>query len=207
MPLITENNLLNFRHIICGRKRKINVMRITSLFIACILLALYLTSCTKTSTRIYYTKYNNPELDHFSFQPGTYWIFRDSLTGKEDSIVVTSTSSDTIILNEQRQYAEQRTMQLQHYSDAYTATGQFFIAYNYISFYDGSSSQIESSPQSATIVDATILGVPYTGLKRIGYSYAQMLLKDDIGIVQYTTYNYSTSNYMVQQLVRYNIVK
>lgn len=182
-------------------------MRIINVVILLCLGLFVISSCTKTSTRIYYTRYNNPELEHYSFQPGTYWIFRDSLTGKEDSIVVTSIHADTVILNEQRQYAEERTMQIQHYSSTYSGTGQFFIGYNYISFNDGSSAQIESSPQSATTVNATILGVTYTGLKQIGYSYANMLLKDDIGIVQYTAYNYSTSNYMVQQLVRYNVIK
>ncbi len=182
-------------------------MRITSLVIACTLLAICFTSCTKTSSRIYYTKYPSPEIEYFSFQPGSYWIYQDSVTGQQDSIAVSSIHSDTIILNDLRQYAEQRTMQLLHYANSYTTNGQFFVGYNYISFNDGYSSQIESTPQSATIEDATILGIHYTGLKRLGYSYAQMLLKDDVGVVQYTSYNYSTGNYMVKQLLRYNVVK
>lgn len=186
---------------------KIYNMHIFKLLGALCLGIIVFSSCTKTSTRIYYTKYPSPELEHFSFKPGTYWIYRDSVTGQQDSITVTSVITDTLIMNDLKQYAEQRTMQLQHYTSTYTTNGQFFVGYNYISFNDGNSSQIESSPQSATIVDATILGVHYTGLKQLGYSYAQMLLKDDIGVVQYMSYNYSTSNYMVQQLVRYNIIK
>ena len=183
-------------------------MRISALIMTALLVVIYLTSCTKTPTRVYFTRYNNPAIDQYTFQPGTYWIYRDSLSGVEDSIVVTSQYSDTIVMNQQRQFAEQSHMSLTHYTNNYTYSGSFFVGYDYISFYDGYSSQIESSLATTTTTDATIMGVYYTGLKKVGYSYAQMWLKEGIGPLQYTTYNYSGSgNYAVKQLVRYHIVQ
>jgi hypothetical protein len=54
------------------------------------LIVLIITSCTKNNKTVYGYPVNDAIKKDFNFLPGTYWIYRDSTTGRIDSFSVTS---------------------------------------------------------------------------------------------------------------------
>lgn len=55
-----------------------------------LLLLIFLFSCKKENNRIDHI--NDDLRNHFSYQPGTYWVMYDSLRGETDSLYITSNS-------------------------------------------------------------------------------------------------------------------
>ncbi len=169
-------------------------MRTTTLFIACCLLAVALHSCTKTG-RIYYSRYSNPSIDGLTFQPGTYWVFRDSNSAGLDSFVVSSLSYDTLIINDEHLYADQRTMNITGYRNSGVGHGILFVGYRQIHFDDGFGNYIDGDIENAPTLDTSILNTAYNNVQAYGRYNRYMLSKNNIGIIQYNNYfdNYGIS--------------
>ena len=64
------------------------------LFIAGFVLIAFMYSCNKNNTHEVHI--SSDLLSHFSVKPGTYWIYKDSITGRTDSFFVRSNSFSSI---------------------------------------------------------------------------------------------------------------
>lgn len=182
-------------------------MKHFTLLIAVLLTALYWSSCTKKK-QVPYTLYDNPVLTNLNFQPGSYWILRDSATGQEDSLVVYQRRTDTILLNDIRQYAQQLTLYMHNYEDTAVLPASLYIDNNYINLYDGIVTHVLVEVRSQTIIDTSILGTPYHAVRKFTDGYRQYLFKDGVGPIQYSTYLYNTGYTIrsLRQLIRYHVI-
>ncbi len=182
-------------------------MKNLTLLIAGLLMALHLSSCSK-KTQVPYTLYNNPVLTNLNFQPGSYWIFRDSATGQEDSLVVYQQRIDTVLLNDIRQYAQQLALYMHNYEDTAVLQASLYIDNNYINLYDGIGTHVLVEVRSQKIIDTSILGTPYSAVRKFTDGYRQYLFKDGVGPIQYSTYLYNTgyTARSLRQLVRYHVI-
>ena len=70
-------------------------MKTTSYFLIIIFSCLSLLSCIKEKKKVYVPVDADLQA-HYNFKPGSYWIYRDSATGIEDSFLVTQYRVDTV---------------------------------------------------------------------------------------------------------------
>ncbi|PQJ11874.1 hypothetical protein CJD36_008755 [Flavipsychrobacter stenotrophus] len=182
-------------------------MKNTFLVVLVCVIVFCITSCHKSYTT--FSPIDPYLLAHYNFQPGTYWIYRDSVTGKEDSIIVYRNERDTFFEKGNSQYGEYIRMSTRIFRDSLIDTGLFHIDANTIRFDDGTERGYMFGYVNTTITaDTTVLGMVYKNIKKYRYSeFHSFCSAEDIGILQYNTCDSALTNKYLKQLIRYRIIK
>lgn len=165
-----------------------------------------ITSCEK-GKKVIYDAIAPELLNNYNFKPGSYWIYRDSATGIEDSLIATDYHTDTVengsSLHEVH-YAPRIWLNITRYNLGNPndiSVWEEFMKESLFQFYgpEGGMS-IYTNKINFQLVNINVLGTVYENVKCYRYLYNTMYLKDHVGPVRFSNGD------KVKELVRYHIV-
>ncbi len=151
-------------------------------------LMLLFQSCKKKDE----TAYINPELKkHFNFQKGSYWIYRDSLTGDIDTLMVSGTATSiterdpgrSIFLIE-RQRSDLWFRKFQPFLTGYLELTDNSILYVFPSKKYGFGTGIESFSDPTRLQSYTLNGIFFDSVVKIQPDSNVFYVRKDIGLVK-----------------------
>jgi hypothetical protein len=149
-------------------------------------------------------------LKHYDFKLGTYWIYKDTISGRVDSFVVTERKDTT-----QMSYIEDKIITYQRigckiaeyhsgllYDTIYWGIG---IYANGLTFSNSISGGGESSLKNAIKTSVTLQGTYYDNVYEFFSGSKLFYVKDDIGFIRFYFVKF-IEPINVWELVRYNII-
>lgn len=172
-----------------------------------LILSLFALSCLKyVQKQIVYTSVDTSILEHYDFNVGSCWIYRDSTSGVADSFVVTEHGKDTLI----QQYGYSPDV-LEYQSEVYMRIRQFHnnVTYDTIQWYISLRSNFIGYGFSTKrtdafvflskpdIKDVMIQGTLYTGVKTATTEERYTYFKDDVGPLKFNL------NHNIMEILRY----
>lgn len=178
---------------------------IGSAFIVSLVIISFCASCEK-GKKVIYDNIAPELLDNYNFKPGSYWIYRDSATGIEDSLIATDYHTDTVengsSLREVH-YAPQIWLDITRYNLSNPLdSSRWYESMQESRFQFGGSDGgvgIYTDRIHAQIVDITVLGIRYGNTKFYDDYPNGIYLKEHIGPVHFF------NGYKAKDLVRYHV--
>jgi hypothetical protein len=179
---------------------------IGSAFIVSLVIISFCASCEK-GKKVIYDSIAPELLDNYNFKPGSYWIYRDSATGIEDSLIATDYHTDTVengsSLREVH-YAPRIWLDITRYNLSNPLDRSRWyesMQESLFQFYgpEGGMS-IYTNEINFQLVNINVLGTVYENVKCYRYLYNTMYLKDHVGPVHFSNGD------KAKDLVRYHVV-
>ena len=170
------------------------------LFTALLLLLIAANSCIKEKKKVF-VPVDTDLKAHYDFKVGSYWIYRDSATGVEDSFVVTERSTDSSQSGDY--YLQSIYSRIRQYHNNVildTPIWAFSLRNTYL-FFGYNQDAIQVNLQSAEITDGIILGVPYQNIRKYKDGIIILDFKDNIGLLRFNWI------YNTKELVRYKTLQ
>lgn len=143
---------------------------------------------------------------HFNYKQGSYWIYRDTISGRTDSFAVENndnyiTGMDIFVLD----YSFSNTG-MDTFSFVYKLfKNTFYIAFAKNGSYFQTSSTF-SYPLNVTFTSYNINGTNYSNIEQDIYSNDLILINDSVGIVKMVIDQPSVSIFYAWELIRCKII-